>query len=32
LQYIEFFNKFFEGGGVAYSPLFEDTKYIRIRE
>ena len=32
LQYIEFFNKFFEGGGIAYSPLFEDTKYIKIKE
>jgi V/A-type H+-transporting ATPase subunit I len=32
LQYIEFFNKFFEGGGTAYSPLFEDTKYVKIKE
>ncbi len=32
LQYIEFFNKFFEGGGTAYSPLFEETKYIKIKE
>jgi len=28
LQYIEFFNKFFEGGGKAFSPLREETKYI----
>ena len=32
LQYIEFFNKFFEGGGVAFSPLLEDTRYIKIKE
>lgn len=28
LQYIEFFGKFYEGGGVMYEPLSLKTKYI----
>ncbi|MBQ3107875.1 MAG: V-type ATP synthase subunit I, partial [Firmicutes bacterium] len=30
LQYVEFFGKFFEGGGRAFRPLFTKTKYVNI--
>ncbi len=30
LQYVEFFSKFYEGGGRAWDPLKIKTKYIRI--
>jgi len=30
LQYVEFFGKFYEGGGEAFNPLINKTKYIRI--
>lgn len=30
LQYVEFFGKFYEGGGNAFSPLMKKTKYIKI--
>lgn len=30
LQFIEFYGKFYEGGGVLFSPLGEDSKYIEI--
>lgn len=30
LQYIEFFSKFFQGGGHAFSPLTIKTKYVDI--
>jgi len=30
LQYVEFFGKFFEGGGKAYKPFKVNTKYINI--
>ena len=30
LQYIEFFGKFFEGGGHAFQPLRIQTKYIEL--
>lgn len=30
LQYIEFFGKFYESGGVLYKPVFMDTKYVDI--
>lgn len=32
LQYVEFFGKFYEGGGRAFSPFRENTKNIRIRK
>ena len=32
LQYVEFFGKFYEGGGRKFSPFGENTKYYRIRE
>lgn len=32
LQYIEFFNKFFEGGGTPFRPFRRNTKYIRIKD
>ncbi len=32
LQYIEFFNKFYEGGGSAFAPFRRNTKYIRIKD
>lgn len=30
LQYVEFFGKFFEGGGIAFQPLKKNTKYVDI--
>lgn len=30
LQYIEFYGKFFEGGGQAFAPFTYQTKYIQI--
>jgi V/A-type H+-transporting ATPase subunit I len=30
LQYVEFFGKFFEGGGVAFDPFRKKTKYVDI--
>src|SRR5690606_10913695 len=30
LQYIEFFGKFFEGGGHAFNPLSIKTKYTQV--
>lgn len=32
LQYVEFFGKFYEGGGSAFSPFKENTKYVDIKE
>ena len=32
LQYIEFFGKFFEGGGKAFSPLSIQTKYVEVTD
>lgn len=32
LQYIEFFGKFFEGGGKAFSPLSIKTKYVEVTD
>jgi V/A-type H+-transporting ATPase subunit I len=32
LQYIEFFNKFYEGGGKPFRPFKRNTKYVRIRD
>ena len=31
LQYVEFFGKFFEGGGRKFKPLYYNTKFIQIR-
>jgi V/A-type H+-transporting ATPase subunit I len=31
LQYLEFFGKFYEGGGKAFSPLKFNTKYVKIK-
>ncbi|MDQ2085123.1 V-type ATP synthase subunit I [Herbivorax sp. ANBcel31] len=31
LQYIEFFGKFYEGGGTAFEPFKVDTKYINLK-
>ncbi len=30
LQYIEFFGRFYEGGGRPFRPLFDKTKYVEI--
>ena len=30
LQYVEFFGKFFEGGGTAFNPFKRRTKYVEI--
>jgi V/A-type H+-transporting ATPase subunit I len=30
LQFIEFFNKFYEPGGRPFAPLFDRTKYVEI--
>lgn len=32
LQYVEFFGRFYEGGGRAFEPFRKDTKYINIFE
>ena len=32
LQYVEFFGKFYEGGGEAFTPFKENTKYVKIKE
>ncbi|MDO4477444.1 MAG: V-type ATP synthase subunit I [Lachnospiraceae bacterium] len=32
LQYVEFFGKFYEGGGEAFKPFNTDNKYIDIKE
>lgn len=32
LQYVEFFGKFYEGGGHPFEPFKQNTKYIRIKE
>lgn len=30
LQYVEFFGKFYEGGGTPFNPFREETKYVEI--
>ncbi len=32
LQFVEFFSKFYEGGGRAFDPLRVNTKYIQFKE
>lgn len=32
LQYVEFFGKFYEGGGRAFNPFTTNTKYVDIKE
>ena len=32
LQYIEFFGKFFEGGGKPFKPFAQKTKYYNVRQ
>ena len=32
LQYVEFFGKFYEGGGKKFNPFAAHTKYYKIRE
>lgn len=32
LQFVEFFGKFYEGGGRKFSPFFVDTKYFKVTE
>jgi V/A-type H+-transporting ATPase subunit I len=32
LQFVEFFGKFYEGGGRAFHPFKENTKYADIEE
>ena len=32
LQYVEFFGKFYEGGGKAFHPFRSNTKYVDIKE
>ena len=32
LQYVEFFGKFYEGGGRAFQPFKTNTKYVDIKE
>ncbi len=31
LQYVEFFGKFYEGGGRKFTPYFADTKYVEVK-
>ena len=32
LQYVEFFSKFYEGGGRSFTPLHTNTKYFNLKE
>ncbi len=32
LQYVEFFGKFYEGGGRAFEPFRANTKYFKFKE
>jgi V/A-type H+-transporting ATPase subunit I len=32
LQYVEFFNRFYEGGGKKYSPFLIKRKYTKLKE
>lgn len=32
LQYVEFFGKFYDGGGRLFAPFRQDTKYVDIKE
>lgn len=32
LQYVEFFGKFYEGGGEPFVPFRQNTKYVEIKE
>ncbi len=32
LQYVEFFSKFYEGGGKPFSPFAVETKYVHIQK
>ena len=32
LQYVEFFGKFYEGGGKPFEPFHAETKYVDIKE
>ena len=32
LQYVEFFGKFYEGGGKAFRPFAQHTKYVTVQE
>ncbi|MCK4585668.1 hypothetical protein KAU13_09675, partial [candidate division WOR-3 bacterium] len=32
LQYVEFFQKFFTGGGKTFNPLRRNEKYIILKE
>ena len=32
LQFVEFFGKFYEGGGRPFEPFQSDTKYVDIKE
>ena len=32
LQYVEFFGKFFEGGGREFHPFRSNTKYVEVKE
>ena len=31
-QFVEFFGKFYEGGGKKFSPFKENTKYYKVKE
>ncbi len=32
LQYVEFFGKFYEGGGERFTPFKEETKYVTVKK
>ena len=32
LQFVEFFGKFYDGGGREFVPLTENTKYYTVKE
>ena len=32
LQFVEFFGKFYEGGGKEFEPFKENTKYVKVKK
>ena len=32
LQYVEFYGKFYEGGGREFQPFHQQTNYVEIKE
>ena len=32
LQFVEFFGKFYDGGGKSFEPFTEKTRYFKVKE